>query len=114
MCIRDSSCTVSSATAETIAVTYEVFVPTGRTEEEIEALVEDALADFFRDVPIGGTVLPGDPTGYVFVNALEAAIFRAVPEAVQVEVTAPAADVALTSSEVAVLSTITPTVTFTS
>lgn len=105
------TCTVASATALLVPVTFEVFLPTGLSDEEVETLVGDALSDLFRDLKIGGSVLPSGPTGYVFRNVIEAAILRAVPGALQVEVTAPAADVALDAAEVAVLSTVTPTIT---
>lgn len=109
-----NTCTVDSAVGVTIPVTYTVYVPTGLTSGEVQTLVGDALADLFRDIEIGGTVLPSGPTGFVFKNVVEATILKAVPGALQVEVTAPAADVELAANECAVLGTITPTVTFTS
>lgn len=103
------TCTVTSATALVVPITYTLYVPTGLTTGEVQALVADALADFFRDIPIGGTVLPSIP-GQIYRNVIESTILRSVPGALQVTVAAPATDQLMAGTQVAVLGTITPTV----
>lgn len=105
--------TVLSATANTIAITYEVWVRStiGLTVAEIDALVSTALATFLSAQPIGGSrKVPGG--GFVFVDALEGVIAEAVGTAYLIDlvITVPAADVSIAASEAPVLGTVTPTI----
>jgi hypothetical protein len=105
--------TVTNATGVTQAVTYSLWVydSSGLTEAEIETAVEDALIAGFALKAIGGDVIT-PPSGYLYKGWIEATILAAVsPHGFRVTVATPAADVALTSSQVAVLGTVTPTVT---
>lgn len=108
--------TVVSATAVTVPVTYQWWLrdSSGLTEAEAEAEVLDRLAAWFAAQPIGGHVKVGS-TGKLYVDAIEAVIAGTRPdETVDVSVTLPAAAVDLTVSQVALLGTVTPTVTLVS
>jgi len=111
-----------SATPVTVAITYSATARAddGLTAAEIEDLVEAALIELFaspKDNPIGGNIIGAGPTGTLFASKIRATIeqVRAAPEEpqpiVDVTLTLPAADVTLNPGEVAVLGTITPTVT---
>jgi phage-related baseplate assembly protein len=101
---------VLSAVNHTIAVTYEVWLynTSALTDEQIEGTIEDTIDTFFRAQPIGGNVIGSDP-GKIFVSALQAAIFDALPEIFRVAVTTPAADVAFAPEDVAITGVITVT-----
>lgn len=104
--------TVQSATTESIAVTYELWIrdSTGLTDTEIEDAIAERLTEFMAAQPIGGNILPGE-TGRVYLSAIEAAIACVFEEeTVRLEVTAPAADVDLAITEAPVLGTVTPTI----
>lgn len=106
--------TVQSAVAGTIAVTYTLWVKNtiGLTVGQIQTLVATALATFLSTQPISGSrKVPGP--GFVFVEQLEGVIAEAVGSAnlVDVQVTVPAADVAIASNGAPVLGAVTPTVT---
>lgn len=93
---------VESAVNHTIAVTYEVWMynTSALTDGQVEDAIADAIDAFMRVQPIGGNVIGGDP-GKVFVNALRAAIFDALPEIFQVAITLPAGDVTFDPDSVA-------------
>lgn len=103
---------VQSASATTIAVTYELWVreSIGMTEEEIEELVEAGLEEFVSTTPIGGEIIPPD-SGRVYVDAIRGAIAAALPDnaVIRLTVTLPAADVDLDIDEAPVLGTVTAT-----
>lgn len=101
---------VISASNHTIAVTYEVWMynTSALANEGIEDAIEDAIRDFMAAQPIGGNIIGSDP-GKVFVNALRAAIFDALPEIIQVTVTLPAGDVTLDPEDVAIMGAVTVT-----
>lgn len=104
--------TVQSGTPEPIAVTYELWLrdTTGLTDSEIETAIEVALAAYVARVPIGGEVLPGEP-GRVYLDKLKAVIGAVfADETVDLNVTVPAADVALVVPETPTLGAVTPTV----
>lgn len=108
-------CTTSIAAAAsevTQAVTYQVWVKgSSLTSAQIQTAIEDALSDFFAELPIGGTVIPPE-TGTLYRDSIRQVIGQATPGIQLVTVTVPAADVPLDTDEVAVLGTITPSVTF--
>jgi phage-related baseplate assembly protein len=105
--------TVRTGDLVTIAVTYEIWVYawTGRTAAQIQSAVETALEAFIATQPIGGNLLPGQSVGYVYQDAIAAAIGAALPagEIPHVVVTLPAADVELGDTDVPALGTVTCT-----
>ncbi len=103
--------TVIAATPHVVDVTYQVWVSGSQlTTAQIQTAIEDALSLWFSTLDIGGYVIPPD-TGAVYVNALRQVIGGSTPGILQADITLPAADVVLTSNEVATLGTIIPTVT---
>lgn len=100
--------TTVSAIAAPIAVTYEIWLRSaiGLTVSEIGDAVSLALSNFLSTQPIGGSSKTGSAPFFVFVESLEAVIAEAVGTAnlISLEVTAPAADVAIAANEAAVLS----------
>lgn len=105
--------TVTSAANYTLAVTYQLWVYTGINKQasEIEADVEAMLEQELATRPVGGDITPPASTGYIYRGFLEATILKAVsPYGYRVVVTTPAGDVSLANNQVAVPSTVTPTV----
>ncbi len=103
------------ATAVTIPVTYTAtaLASEGLTEDEIEELVDAALAELFESTvhaPIGGIA------GFMYASKIRATIeqVRAEPGSpqpiVDVTLTLPAANVAIADDEVPVLGLVTPTI----
>ncbi len=107
-------CTTSTAAAAsevTQAVTYRVWVRgSSLTSTQIAAAVDDALADFFAGLEVGGTVI-APASGKLYVEALRQAIGQATPGIQQVTITVPADDLAMDPEDVAVLGATTSTVT---
>lgn len=102
------TCNVYSATPVTINVAGDIYMynTSGRTNAEVQAEAESALATFMSTQPIGGNVI-GVSTGKVYLNRLEAEIVRSLPgEIFQVTLTSPAADVELGVNEVPVLGSV--------
>jgi phage-related baseplate assembly protein len=98
-----------SATAVSVPVTYSVWMynTSGLTGAQIEAAILAKLVAFFPAQPVGGNKVGSDP-GYVFQDAIRTVIGSALPQIFHVAITEPAADVALTVSQVPVLGTVTP------
>lgn len=106
-----ASATAVAATEHTIAVTYQVWVQSSNlTSAQIQTQIANALAVYMSQAPIGGYIVPPD-TGDIYVEELEGVIRSATLNVVRVDVTLPAADVALSPNEVPKLGTVTPTVT---
>lgn len=105
---------VASATAEAIAVSYAVWVDTtaGLSDEQLEALVSQALADYLAMVPIGGELIPSIAGGYVYRSVLAAAISRAVgtEHLIRLDLLSPASDVPVSPTGAPVLGTLTAVV----
>jgi phage-related baseplate assembly protein len=105
--------TVLSATGVTVNIAYQLwlYASVGETTTAIEDAVQAALAAVFRARPIGGDVITAPP-GALFVTLVESTI-RSVfaTQAFRVNVTTPGGDTALLISQVAVLGTVTPTIT---
>lgn len=98
-----------SAGAVNQGVTYELWTynTSGQNDAQIKADVQTALAAFTAAQPIGGnTLLPSDTTGYVWNDAIKAAISAVLPQIFHVVVTVPASDVGLTLSQVMTLGTV--------
>lgn len=102
-----------SATAVSQAVTCELWAynTSGLNDTQIALAVQAALATFTAKQPIGGnTLTPADTTGYVWNDAIKAAISGVLPQIFHVVITVPAGDVALTLTQVMTLGAVTPTV----
>ncbi len=96
--------TVASAVDKLVDVTASIWVydTVGVTKAQIRAAVNAALLAMFARRPIGGD------SGYMRRGLIESTIERVYPDhCFEVTVTLPAADVALTVGEVAVLGTLT-------
>ena len=103
--------TAIAATALPVAITYQAWVQDSQlTSAQIQTAISTALAAWFATLAIGGYVIPPD-TGAVYVDALEQVIGNATPGILRVVVSIPAADVVLTSAQVATLGALTPTIT---
>lgn len=130
--------TVAAATGVTVPIVATLYVPDTclATDDELEDAVNDGLAGWFSTYPIGGRTKTPGGAGYLFADALRARICAAAtyasiqaaaaadPEATVAEVltrsanydafsatlTTPAADTALTSTQVAVLGAVTLTI----
>lgn len=105
--------TVLAANEVDVPVTYELWVYKGvnKTAGEVEADVAAALEALFASREIGGDIIPPATTGKLYKSLIESTIRGVYPDlAFRVSVTAPAADVSLTNSQVATLGTVTPTV----
>jgi phage-related baseplate assembly protein len=106
----------AAATEVTVPVTCQIWVQKPNlTEAQIKSKVSAALAAYFKTIPIGGFVIQPDP-GKVFVGSLETELAKSLPNTndgniIKVAVTLPAADVTMTAGQVAVLGTLTTTVT---
>lgn len=103
---------VASVTTVPTNVTYQIWVRStiGMTNAQVQAAIESGLETFFSTHPIGGELVDSDP-GAMYVDAIRAAIADALPlgSIVKLEITTPAANVALTESQVATLGTVTCT-----
>jgi hypothetical protein len=81
------------------------------TPAEAQALISTALDNLFAANPIGGALLVAtDTTGFLFRDAIVAAIKAAIPEIYHVTLSAPAADVALVVGRVATRTTTSGTI----
>jgi hypothetical protein len=95
---------VHTATAVALSVTYELWIySSGRTDAEVQALIESKLGTFMQGQPIGGNVVSSG-SGKVFLSEIRAVIGSALPEIIDYVVTVPAGDTTLTISQVPVLS----------
>lgn len=104
---------VVSATAVSVPVSYQLWIYAGanKTSAEIQADIAAALAAMFARRPIGGDIISPATTGKLYKSLIESTIREVFPEAFRVAVSLPAADVDLTNTQVAVLGTVTPTIT---
>jgi phage-related baseplate assembly protein len=107
------TCTVSGASGLTVPVTYTAFVSTGThaSDVEIKAAVATALETYFATIPIAGwpTAVPG--VGAIYTSDIISVVDSAQADIFRVTLAAPAADIAPTSAQVAILGTVTGTVT---
>ena len=106
--------TVAGATEVTVPITYTAYVPNDESssDAEIETAVETALTSYFSTMPIGGyQKVSGSGNGKVWADLLEGVIIRSDNGIFTVDLSAPASDTALADTEVAVLGTVTPTIT---
>lgn len=92
---------VVSATAVSISFggTLVVDAVSSKSDTELRALADAKLAAYLQAVPIGGyQKVPG--TGKVWLDALEGQVFQAIPELLEVDMSSPVGDTALTSTQV--------------
>ena len=105
--------TVAAATAQAVAVTYEVWVKStsGLTETQLGDAIDLALTNYFADVPIGG-VRKVAGSGYVFTDAIVSVIGAAVGQAnlIDLDLALPPADLVITADFAPVAGTLTRTV----
>jgi hypothetical protein len=104
---------VSSATAVSVPVTYQIWIydSCGETSAAIQTAVAAALAELCAALPIGGDVKSGSD-GKLYPARSEGVIRGVYPDhVIDVSVTSPAGDTTLTESQVAVIGAVTPTVT---
>jgi len=104
--------TVLAASNVTVNVTYQlwIYASSGLTVAAATALVQTALNSMFANEPIGGDI-PAGATGYLHQSLIAATIKGISPLAFKVAVSLPSGDVALANNQVAVLGTVTPTIT---
>lgn len=103
---------IAAATNVTVPVTYSLWLykSCGKTVTEVRASVLAALQAMFATVPIGGDVVAPATTGKLYQSDIAATIIRAIPEGFRVSVSAPSGDTSLTNGQVAVLGTVTGTI----
>jgi hypothetical protein len=97
--------TTLAATAHALTFNLRVWLKGSTlTSPQAAGVIQDAIATYIASVPIGGTVLPGTTAGFVFLDAIVAASFAAIPGVVvNAVVDSPGADVAISPNEVPTL-----------
>ncbi len=86
---------VPKSTAHTITLWCR-----GGVAELLEELAEDALSSLIAEYPIGGIAKTNGGQGYLYLDAIAAAVIASSPEAFDVDFSAGAADIALAYNEV--------------
>jgi hypothetical protein len=87
-------------------VSYEAWVynTSGNNDDQIRDLIRLRVANFFAAQPIGGNLLTPTPPGFIFQDAIRAAVAAALqPQIFHVLVSSPASDTTLATTEVGVL-----------
>jgi len=102
---------LASALNRVVNIDYELWVYStiGLTGDEIKALVKAALEAWFPLRPIGGDVIEGETSGKVYVEGVKETIKgqeRVRPHLVNLRLSLPAANLALTEQEVPVIGTV--------
>jgi phage-related baseplate assembly protein len=103
---------VLSATAQTFALTYSVWMynTSGRTNAEVQDAIETSVAAYLSMQPIGGNVISGG--GKVYRSDLIGVIRAVFPEHIfRVDITTPALDVDVPAYAVLMLGTVNRTIT---
>jgi len=104
---------VGVPTALVVPVTYEIWIKAtiGTTAAAIEASIALALVEYIASIPIGGTSKTFGGAGFVWTDAIRSVIGGVVGQTnlIDLDLTAPAADVAVSSSKAPVAGTITAT-----
>jgi uncharacterized phage protein gp47/JayE len=106
--------TVVNATEVVVPVTYSVwlYASVGEETPTISAAIEAALDSMFALRPIGGDIISPATAGKLYQSLIVSTIKEVYPDhTFRVTVSAPAGDTDLTIGQVAVIGTITPTVT---
>lgn len=95
-----------SATAVPFTVSYEAWVynTSGNNDDQIRDLIRLKVANFFAVQPIGGNLLTPTPPGFIFQDAIRAAVAAALqPQIFHVLVSSPGGDTSMASTEVGTL-----------
>ena len=103
---------VSSASAVTQAVTYELWLydSIALTGDQVKAAVAAALAAWFAQRPIGGDIKAAVGSGKLYREGIRGAIRAACgAHFVDLAITVPSGDVAITAGQIAALGTVTAT-----
>lgn len=95
----------SNCTTVTVNVTATVTLRKGSTSAGVQELAEQALTDYFPTSSIGGD------DGFITIDELRGVLFRVSTSVHGVSISLPAADVALSTTEVAIAGTMSVTVT---
>jgi hypothetical protein len=95
----------SNSTAVPVNIVANVKLRKGSSTEGVSAEIQDILETYFPETSIGGD------DGFLTIEELELEMGRANRRIVEVDVTTPAADVALADDEVATLGTLTLNIT---
>lgn len=105
--------TVAAATPQAVAVTYEVWAKAsiGLTPTQLGDAIDLALTNYIAEVPIGG-VRKVSGGGFVFVDALASVIGGVVGQEnlIDLDITIPAADLAVGATSAPVAGTLTRTI----
>ncbi len=99
--------TVNSATSLPVQIRSTVYMRNTNTilAAEVQTKILERLLAYFQTVPIGGTDIGGG--GKLFLDAIIGEIYNTVPgQVAQVVISVPAGDVAMTASQVAVLTSV--------
>ncbi|MCP3886452.1 MAG: hypothetical protein GY700_13480 [Propionibacteriaceae bacterium] len=101
---------VASANANTIPVTYELWIYTssGLTSAEVETLVDTSLTTMFSNTPIGGHLVGSDRK--IYHDDIVSKIDAVRSEIFHVEVTSPASDTTLAIDDVPVIGAVSGTI----
>ncbi len=106
-----ANATAIAATPQTVNITYQVWTKNSQlTSAQITSAIATALAAWFASLDIGGYVISPD-TGAIYIDALQQVIGTAAPGIIRVAITVPAGTTVVGANNVAVLGTLTPTVT---
>jgi phage-related baseplate assembly protein len=100
------SSSTESAVPVPFTVSYEAWVynTSGNNDDQIRDLIRLRVANFFAAQPIGGNLLTPTPPGFIFQDAIRAAVAAALqPQIFHVLVSSPASDTTLATTEVGVL-----------
>lgn len=91
-----------------VAGTIWLYDDVGYTSDEVAQQAELGLRDFFLARPISGDIIVGDPNGYVFQEGVQQAIKgRFAGYFINLILSTPATDVAVTQQEVPVFGSLT-------
>jgi len=99
--------TVNSAASLSVLIRANVYMRSTNTilAADVQTKVLERLLAYFQTVPIGGTDIGGG--GKLFLDAIIGEIYNTVPgQVAQVIITTPVADVAMSVSQVAVLTSV--------
>ena len=106
--------TIASAAGLNVDIQATVYMRTTNTLDAatVKSKILARLLTYFETVPIGGTDIGGG--GKLFLDAIIGEIYNAIPfQVAQVVITSPGGDVAMTASQVAVLTSVTGDFTIT-
>lgn len=94
----------SNCTTVSVDVTATITLRKGSSSAGVQAIAEQALTDYFPTSSIGGD------DGFITIDELRGVLFRVASNVHGVSISLPAADVALTNTQVAIAGTMAVTV----